>query len=339
MLDTLRIAFIGCGAIARYHLDGIHDFGDRIRVAAAVDPDLDKARVIAAETGAEVYPSLDAALKANCFDAVDIMVPHDIHEELAMQALKANKHVVLEKPIATSLDAAERIIDVARKAGTVFMVAENAQYWPEIVCAKKLIDTGAIGEVITARATFFYEYEPKWFDQRTPWRMRRSATGGGIAIDGGSHWIRPLRMWMGEIDSVVGITGRPMESMEGESLAHAIFRFQSGKFATFHALNVVSPLFAGERWRVTGTKGELVIGGDWIGGELKIFDAEHREGRSISKPGGYPKSFGLELDDFADAVLKGTPLAAIPEFSLGELRTALSIYRSAESGRWEKVWD
>ena len=339
MSASMSIAFVGCGAIARYHLDGIRDFGDRIRVTAAIDPDLDKARSIAAETGATVYSSLDSALEDGCFEAVDIMVPHNLHEELAIKSFNANKHVVLEKPVATSLASAQGIMKAAKKAGTVFMVAENAQYWPEIVKAKDLIDAGVIGEVITARATFFYEFESKWFDERSPWRLHKSATGGGITIDGGSHWIRPLRMWMGEIDSVIGVIGHPMEAMEGESLTHAIFRFQDGKFATFHALNITAPMANGEWWRVTGTQGELVIDGDLTEGSLKIFNSEHPDGKDVGPKLGYTKSFGLELDDFASAVLNKTPLAATPEFSLGELRTALSIYRSAKSGRWEKTWD
>ena len=82
------------------------------------------------------------------------MLPHDLHEELTIQCFQAGKHVLLEKPMAPTLDACARILQVASQTDTVFMVAENAQYWPEIVQAKKLINAGAIGEIITARAAF-----------------------------------------------------------------------------------------------------------------------------------------------------------------------------------------
>ncbi len=338
MPDVLKLAFVGCGAIARFHLDGIQaSCSHKVKVTAAVDPDRAKAGRIAAETGAQAFPSLAEAVAGGDFDAVDIMVPHDLHEGVAAQAFQAGKHVLLEKPMAPTLEACDRILTAAKAAGTVFMVAENAQYWPEIVKAKELIDAGAVGEVITARAAFVVEFDEYWFREKRPWRFEKVRTGGGITIDGGSHWIRPLRMWMGEIEEVVAEIGHPLKRMEGESLVRALFRFRSGKVAGFDAM-MVETVFAPEPWwRVTGTKGEIVIEGGFAGG-IRLFDAENRGGRLMAEPQGYARSFGPELNDFAEAVLRGKPLEAGPDYALGEVRTALAIYRSAEGKRWEKVW-
>lgn len=341
--DTLRLAFVGCGAIARYHLDGIKECAPRIQITAVIDPDMARAERYAVETGAKAFSSLAEALPSNTFDAVDIMVPHDLHESLALMAFAAGKHVLLEKPMAPTLDACQRILAAASQAreqfpGLVFMVAENAQYWPEILLAKKLVEAGAIGDIITARAVFSMEFNPYFYADEQAWRYDRSKTGGGIAIDGGSHWIRPLRMWMGEIEAVVGVLGHPLKQMEGESFVRSFLRFQSGKVANFEALMIESVLAPEPWWRITGTKGEIIIEGGFQGG-LLLFDAEHREGRRMAEPLGYAKSFGPELEDFCRVVLDGTPPAAEPEYSLGELRTVLALYRSVESGRWEAVWD
>ena len=336
MPDALKLAFVGCGAIARYHLDGIKEHAPRINVTAAVDLDAQKAKEYADETGGTAYTSLEEALENGDFDAVDLMLPHDLHEQAAIQCFEAGKHVLLEKPMALELDACERILAAAKAAGTVFMVAENAQYWPEIVKAAEVIESGAIGEIITARAAFTYEFDPVWFDEETPWRYQKSRTGGGITIDGGSHWIRPLRMWMGEIDEVVGIIGHPLKQMEGESLTRALLRFQSGKTAVFDAMMIDTVFAPDPWWRITGTKGELTIDTGFEGA-LRLFDADHRDGKLLMEPKGYPQSFGPELADFAAAVLDGKALTAGPEQSLGELRTAMAIYRSAASNNWEKV--
>ena len=338
MPKTLKLAFVGCGAIARYHLDGIKEHAPRIKVTATVDLDVDKAQAYAAETGATPFSSLDEALEHGDFDAVDLMLPHDLHEAAALQCFAAGKHVLLEKPMALELDACARILAAAKAAGTVFMVAENAQYWPEIVKAAEVIESGAIGEIITARAAFTYEFDPYWFDEEKPWRYQKSRAGGGITIDGGSHWIRPLRMWLGEIDEVVGIIGHPLKEMEGESLTRALLRFQSGKTAVFDAMMIDTVFAPDPWWRITGTKGELTIDTGFEGA-LRLFDAAHRQGQLLLEPKGYAQSFGPELADFAAAVLDGKALAAGPEQSLGELRTALAIYRSAASGAWEKVWE
>ena len=177
-----------------------------------------------------------------------------------------------------------------------------------------------------------------WFKEERPWRYEKGRTGGGIAIDGGSHWIRPLRMWMGEIKEVVGVLGHPLAQMEGESLARALFRFDSGKTAIFDAMMIDTVFAPDPWWRITGTKGELTINAALDGAELYLWDADHPEGKRLFASPGYTESFGPELADFAAAVLDGKTPDAPPEHALGELRTALALYRSATSQRWEQVW-
>ena len=339
MSDQLKLAIIGCGAIARFHLDGIKAKAPRIQVTTLVDLDISKAQVFAAETGGRAFDSLDEALAKGDFDAVDILLPHDLHEKIAIQCLQAGKHVLLEKPIAPTLDACDRIFAAAKKAPGVFMVAENSQYWPEIVEAKKHIEAGAIGDIITARAAFVYAFEEYWFEEKNSWRYEKGRTGGGIIIDGGSHWIRPLRMWMGELKEVVGVLGHPLEQMEGESLTRALFRFESGKTAIFDAMMINTTFAPDPWWRITGTDGEITINADLESAELWLWDADYPNGKKLFASAGYPESFGGELADFTAAVLDGKALDAGPEQALGELRAALAIYRSAESGRWEPVWD
>ena len=75
---------------------------------------------------------------------------HDLPEQSALQCFKVGKHVMLEKPMALTLDACDRILKAAKEADLVFMVGENSQYWPEILKAKEAIKQGLIGEVITA---------------------------------------------------------------------------------------------------------------------------------------------------------------------------------------------
>ncbi len=338
MPDQLKLALVGCGAIARYHLDGIKEHAPRIDVTTLIDLDIDKAQVYAEETGGTAFASLDEALEKGDFDAVDIMLPHDLHEASATQCFAAGKHVLLEKPMSLELSSCERILAVAKAAGTTFMVAENSQYWPEIVKAAEVIESGAIGDIITARAAFTYEFDPYWFKEDQPWRYDKSRTGGGIVIDGGSHWIRPLRIWMGEIDKVVGVIGHPLKQMEGESLTRALLQFKSGKTAVLDAMMIDTVFAPDPWWRITGTKGELTIGTGFEGA-LHLFDADHRDGQLLMEPRGYSQSFGPELADFAAVVLDGKTPEAGPEQSLGELRTALAIYRSAETGNWENVWD
>lgn len=336
--EKVKIALVGCGGIARAHWRGIKYHAPRVEVTAVVDTNAEAVAAWSERTQSRGFASLDDALRDGDFDAVDLMLPHDLHVEACEACFAAGKHVVLEKPMAPDVASAQRILEVAKDAGTVLMVAEQAQYWPDVLKAREMMDAGAIGDIVTARACF---YDVPVFDPDgpIPWRFDLARSGGGICIDGGAHWIRPLRLMLGEIDCVIAVTGAHVPNMQGESWAHALFRFQSGVAASFDAVTSPSPVGPTEDFRITGSKGELVIehGRE---GRFLIYDHEHPEGTVVMESfQGKVDSYGVELDDFSNCVLDGTPLAAPPEFSLGELRTALAMYRSVESGHWENVWD
>ena len=335
MATSVKMALLGCGNIAQSHWQGIQDHAALIEVTTLVDTDLARAEAMAEQTGGQAFDSLEKALAVGDFSAVDIMLPHHLHEEAALCSFAVGKHVVLEKPMAPTLDACARILGAAKKAGTVFMVAEQSHYWPDALKVQQLIQNGTIGQLISARATFASAAAA--YSGPKPWRYYQEKMGGGICIDAGAHWIRPLRMWLGEIDEVVALVGYPETEMEGESLARALLRFDAGVVAVFEALYGGEFERPGEEFRITGTKGELVIYNG--GGHPILFDQAHPEGKVIrTTESGREAGFGYELADFTHAVLEGKPLAATPEYSLGELRTALAICRSATTRQWEKVW-
>lgn len=167
-----------------------------------------------------------------------------------------------------------------------------------------------------------------------------------------------------EVSQVVGIVDRPYTKMEGESLGRALLRFESGKVAYLEA-SIGEQVFGPDQsWRVLGSEGEIIIDTS-----VRLYNAEHPDGidafatkpasydalaalgvdisfEGLSMPvAGYMASFGEEIGDFARAVLHGSsPLVPTtsglsqPEHALGEMCTALALYRSAESGRWEDVF-
>ncbi|MGP0029052.1 MAG: Gfo/Idh/MocA family protein [Acidimicrobiales bacterium] len=331
-VGRLRLAFVGCGAIAQWHLRALRAAAPRTEVTCVVDVDRDRVEAMAKDTGAEPFACLDDALRDGVFDAVLIMVPHHRHEELAVAALGGGKHVLLEKPMARTLSECERILAAARLAGTVFFVAENAQYWPEVVQTAGLISDGAIGEVITARAWHCSEPMDMFYGDGS-WRLSVAESGGGLAIDTGSHWLRPLRMWLGELIEVVAATGRPYGAMEGESMCRALCRFDSGVVASFDVVlsGPVAPL---PLFQVTGSRGEIVID---VLGRVKLYDGTDPRGAVVGQ-GGYLQSYEGQMAAFEAAVLddRNPPVGA--DYALGELRGVLAMYASATSGRWEPVW-
>ena len=141
---------------------------------------------------------------------------------------------------------------------------------------------------MTAEAQLFFPPIPAYYGGPAAWRLDKQATGGGVAVDTGSHYIRPLRVWLGEIEEVVAAMERPFAKMEGESLARALLRFRSGVVATLDLLLHDAPLAPQDLFRITGTRGEITIG---LG--VKLFDAAHRKGAAVrpEEPQGYLLSY------------------------------------------------
>ena len=153
-------------------------------------------------------------------------------------------------------------------------------------------------------------------------------------LDTGSHYLRPLRMWLGEIEEVVSVMSHPYAEMQGESLVRSLLRFRSGQLASFDLMLSQAPIAPQEMFRITGSEGEITIGM-----KVMLYNEQNRRGVAAQEetPQGYMLSYRAQFRDFANAALRGEALAAGPEFSLGELYTALALERSAQSGRWEKV--
>jgi len=332
IVNDPRLAIVGCGAISEWHVTAIAAAAPRLRITACVDPDSERAGALSRRTGGSACATLADAISVGV-DAAAILVPHHLHESIALEAFAAGLHVLLEKPMATTPAACERIL-AAAPDDRVFMLGENAQYWPEVLLAGRLLTDGAIGELVTARAWHCFPPMGDFYRGETPWRLSLALAGGGVAIDAGSHWLRPLRMWCGELVAVVAATGRPFEGMEGESMCRALCRFESGVLASFDALLVPGAVSDLPLFQLTGTRGEIVIEGS---GRVKLFDGSDSRGATVGQ-GNYFQSYEGQWRDFESAVIDGTPPATSARHALGEVYGALAMYRSVETGRWESVW-
>ena len=183
--------------------------------------------------------------------------------------------------------AAIRVIAPAVLEEAAKFLEQEAQYWPDVRQVQELIQAGAIGEIITARA-YFGNPAPAPLNGPKPWRYELAVAGGGVTIDGGAHWLRPLRMWLGEVDEVVAVTGRLLAEMEGESFMRSLLRFQSGVVAVFDTLYGGAVLGTSEEFRVTGTLGEVVIERG-TQGRVLLFTKEQPDGQVLPEGAAVPE--------------------------------------------------
>lgn len=381
--QLLSIAMIGCGNISHYHLKAICALRpQRVRIGALVDPQKDAAitlaNVIQEKLGYRppIFNSLDQALQADSdhhlFSACDVMVPSwttlengDLHEIIATKVLLSGRHLLLEKPIAVSSEAAKRLIavhaNVNRKRNIpknkntyhtedppkalqcpskiVFAVAENAQFWPEVVEAKNLMQGGVIGEVLCARAKFWESAMGEWAVDYLPGSWRCDATklpAASFVFDGMTHWIRPLRMWFGEVSTVAGIMGTTIAHMAGPSMSQHIVKFNdTGKAAIVESVLAPTAISDQPFFTIQGTKGEIVIHG--FDGGLNLYTVA-ADGKTVLEKEvcheGWNASYALEYENFVAACLDGTPLAAEASSALADLKVIEAMVAAHKTKAW-----
>ncbi len=158
-------------------------------------------------------------------DLVDIATPNDTHPEIAVAALGAGKHVICEKPLARNVEEARVMYEAALSAGVVHMVAFNYRRTPAVALAKKLIDEGAIGDLLNFRGTYLQDWSADPSSPRS-WRFQKEVAGSGALGDIGSHVLDIARYLVGEVAAVTAvlqtyISERPIQTGVADQLAAA----------------------------------------------------------------------------------------------------------------------
>lgn len=155
-------------------------------------------------------------------DVIDIVTPNNSHAEIAIAAAKAGKHVICEKPLASTLEESKQMLDAVTAAGVKHMVAFNYRRTPAVALAKKYIEEGAIGQILNFRGTYLQDWSA---DPNSPlsWRFQKSLSGSGALGDIGTHVIDFARYLVGEIAEVMAetktwITERPVQAFGVDKL-------------------------------------------------------------------------------------------------------------------------
>ena len=173
----VRVSIIGAGFMGSTHAAGYAALGTRVRVKTVCARSLERAAPVASTVGAEPSVDIEAVLRDPEVDAVDICLPTPVHREFAERALSAGKHVLLEKPIALTINDADAIIAAAERSGKVLMVGLVLRFWPEYVRLQRLVQAGGLGR---PRAVSTQRLSPPadWTD----WLGDREQSGG-TAVD------------------------------------------------------------------------------------------------------------------------------------------------------------
>lgn len=318
--DKVGLCIAGCGHFAHTHAKAAAQRPERVALYFA-SRSADKACAYAQQYGAAgAFGSYEAAARDPRVDALLFCTPHALHRPHFDLAVAHGKHVLMEKPIATSIEDAQAMQQRARQAGICFAVAENYRYMPTLRAATELLQQGAIGN---PRALHLQATK---YQRPTDWRLSRAMMGGGAMIDAGIHKIAALRMLLGDPLRVSAVSpAKLFPEMAGEEAVSLWARFPGGVIATL----TYSWAALGE----PGTQHVLILGEqghiefDLYSASLQLWTETKRETLTFSSD-----VTGIDAmhEGFLDLLVHDTPVHITPEEAIGDLRFVMAVYASMD---------
>ncbi|MFI6299162.1 Gfo/Idh/MocA family protein [Nonomuraea sp. NPDC050790] len=323
----MRFGIVGSGVIGALHARLIADMTGTAELVAVADNDLERARELAGRHGCAALGSSQELYARDDVDAVVICLPSGLHADAAVPALKAGKHVVVEKPIDISLAAADRIIAAERESGKSVTVISQRRFEPSFRAVKAAIDRGELGRLTSGTAEVTLWRTQEYYDSGG-WRGTWAMDGGGALMNQGVHAVDLLLALLGPVESVSAYAGQlAHENIEVEDTVVAAIRFAGGALGRVFASTAA---YGGASVRVSvhGDAGHAIVDNE-VPTSFRVGE-EDRAPEVPARLG--PESHRAQLADFIAAAASGRP----PEVTSADGRAALSlilaIYESARNG-------
>ena len=319
---SLKLCVVGCGHFARIFAGEMQAIAGEVDLSFASRNAQQAAEYAATFNGKASFGSYAAAAADSNVEAMYLCTPHHLHREHVALAAAAGKHILVEKPIARTMEEARLIVQTANQAGVTLMVAENYRFMAVVRLAKKLIDGGTLGGLRLIQLQEEADFRP------SQWRASRDLNGGGVLIDGGIH----------KIDILLYLAGRPrdvyatalpqvLDDSEGEDGAVIITHSKSG------AVGLINHSWAKvhghePKWvSVSGTKARISF--DLAGTHVTIDDG--LEERSLEAPGDRHGIIPM-VQEFRDSIRQGRDPEITGSVGMADLEVALKAYESMETG-------
>ncbi|ADH60019.1 oxidoreductase domain protein [Thermoanaerobacter mathranii subsp. mathranii str. A3] len=226
----IKVAIIGTGNISPQHIQGYLQFSDRCKIVALADIYPEKARDKKERFNledADVYDDYKKVLERNDIDLIDICTPPYTHAEIAVNALNTGKHVLVEKPMASSLEECDKMIKASEKNNKLLSVVAQNRFTTQFMKLKHVVDSGLAGDIVHAQVDSLwwrgYSYYDLW------WRGTWEREGGGCTLNHAIHHIDMLLWLMGMPEEVQAVMNNVAhENAEVEDISIAILKYKNG---------------------------------------------------------------------------------------------------------------
>ncbi len=257
--QTFGVGIVGAGTIGAVHARAISQITDA-RIVAFAEPREDAGRQLAGEHGAEWHASLEELLGRPDVDVVVLCTPSGMHPDQAVQAAGAGKHVITEKPMAITLDGADRMIAACREAGVQLAVIFQNRFHRDALRLKRAVEAGLFGRPVFGNAFVHWFRSPEYYAEKGGWRGTWALDGGGALMNQSIHTIDLLQWMLGPIESLSAYTATLARPIEAEDTASATLRFAGGALGTIQGATSAHQNFP-IRLEILGTEGAATLEG------------------------------------------------------------------------------
>ena len=328
METKLRLGVIGCGRIAQAHLAAIEFLKEEVDLVAVTDVDEKRAREAKERFGARYFiPRFEDLLDHPEIEAVVIPLPNHLHHPVVLQAAKAKKHILVEKPMALNAKQAQEMVEEANKNDVTLMVGQSRRFSDAVFELQRNLPQ--IGDLFRIQITFLVHFPCP----PTDWWKRSGEAGGLVILLQGSHSIDSILTWIKKMPlQVFAFTSRQNTQWEGEDEADILLSFGQGELASVHLSLSTSPDI--HEAILVGTKGVMRLTEYSTGKPFGFGYHLDLNGKRIYSGDQIPSNYTLQLKEFIDAFRKRrTPIASGEEV----LNTMLVLDAARLSEREKRV--
>jgi|MudIll2142460700_1097286.scaffolds.fasta_scaffold01290_3 predicted dehydrogenase len=324
----IKVGVIGVGSFGEKRASAVKTCknGDLLGVA---DADTSRAKAVSGKLGVRSY-SVDELFEDKNIEVVVVCLPNKYHAPVTIQALKAGKHVLCEKPLSRNAEEARQMVRAAEEAGKLLKTGSNHRYFESVKKAYDIAKSGEIGDVISFNGRIGHNGERL----KNSWFWDKEVSGGGTLLDNGCHLLDIVRWFMGDFAEASGLaTNVYWKDCQVEDTATGVFLTKDGKMAT---INSSWRQLAGYfHFEVNGTHGYITVDGrfDTHGGDNLYWQSLKGRGEIQSINYGHvkPNSYGLELEEFFADIERGIEPKPSGRDGLEVIKMIEAIYKSSNN--------
>jgi UDP-N-acetyl-2-amino-2-deoxyglucuronate dehydrogenase len=335
-MSRVRCALVGAGVIGKHHGVVMGQLSDLIEPVAVVDVLPGPAIDLAAKLGARPYAALSEALAAEEIDVVVVAVPTGLHGRVAIEALEAGKHVIVEKPAEITVARTDEIIAAQQRAGTLVTVISQHRFDESTERVLAAVEAGELGRITSGIASIDWWRGQSYYDSGD-WRGTWELDGGGALMNQGVHTVDLLIAALGRPVEVFAYTATlAHERIEVEDVAAGVVRFESGALGLLHATTAANPGLSA-RLQVHGDKGSAVIDNDQLvyfeAGAGEVLMGTTKTRAAASDPGALSDSHRRQYLNFLAALDGREKLRVDLQTNRRSIAVITGVYASARSGK------